>query len=365
MLLISSEFPPGPGGIGQHTASLLQAWPESDAVHLLTNQDYCSPKEAAQYQVALLRASQKLIPFVSRDKPLYPFQRALQALQLVRNTKASRIIVSGRFPLWLGGLIKTVYPRRRVDAFVHGTEITPKKNWQDKVNAWALKLMDNIYPVSSFTAKLLPNDIPNEKVSIIPNGIDPQWLERAAQNGNTKMPLKGSPRLLTVGNVTYRKGQHRVIRALPALLQRFPKAHYHIVGLPTLRAEMQALAEELNVAHALTFHGKVARETLYGFYSSCDLFIMLSENQADGDVEGFGIAILEANAFGMPAIGASGCGIEDAINEASGKLVDGDDSVAIAHAAAQIIAAQQRYAQGARQWAERHSWDVNIKPILR
>ena len=362
-MIISSEFPPGPGGIGQHTASLLRAWPKGNPILLLTNQDYCSPQEAAQYQAAHLRASQKLIPFVSRDKPFYPFQRALQALQLVRNTKASRIIVSGRFPLWLGGLVKTVYPRRRVDAFVHGTEITPKKNWQDKVNAWALKLMDNIYPVSSFTAKLLPADIPKKKVSIVPNGIDPAWLEQAAQYGINEMPLKGSPRLLTVGNVTYRKGQHRVIKALPALLQRFPQVHYHIVGLPTLRAEMQALAEELNVAHALTFHGKVAREDLYGFYSSCDLFIMLSENQADGDVEGFGIAILEANAFGMPAIGASGCGIEDAISAASGKLVDGDTPEDIAAAAAQLLSEQESYAQGARQWAEVHSWARLIEKL--
>mgnify|MGYP003346336418 CR=1 FL=1 len=43
--------------------------------------------------------------------------------------------------------------------------------------------------------------------------------------------------------------------------------------------------------------------------------MMLSERQPDGDIEGFGIAILEANYYGLPAIGASDCGIEDAIDE--------------------------------------------------
>ena len=41
--------------------------------------------------------------------------------------------------------------------------------------------------------------------------------------------LQGSPILLTVGGVTPRKGQHRVIRALPEIIRSYPQACYHIV----------------------------------------------------------------------------------------------------------------------------------------
>jgi len=363
IFIISSEFPPGPGGIGQHTASLLKAWPEAEAVHLLTKQDYCSPQQAAHYNADHLSTHQQITHFVPRGRPLYPLRRAIQALKLVPETQASRILVSGRFPLWLGGLIKTVYPSRRVEAFVHGTEITPKHNWQDKVNTWALKRMDKVYPVSSFTAGFLPANIPADRIKIVPNGIDQGWLERAAQRDKGKLDIEGSPRLLTVGNVTYRKGQHRVIKALPAILKRFPDAHYHIVGLPTLKQEMLELAKELKVEYAVTFHGKVEREKLYDFYSSCDVFVMLSENQADGDVEGFGIAILEANAFHMPAIGAKGCGIADAIGENSGLLVDGDQPEAVIEGVATLVEHKARYSLGARSWAEAHSWSTIIKML--
>ena len=50
---------------------------------------------------------------------------------------------------------------------------------------------------------------------------------------------------------------------------------------------------------------------------------MLSEETKFGDVEGFGIAVLEANHCGLPAIGSKNTGIEDAISVGfSGLVVD-------------------------------------------
>ena len=54
-----------------------------------------------------------------------------------------------------------------------------------------------------------------------------------------------------------------------------------------------------------------------------EIFIMMSEMTESGDVEGFGIAIIEANSLGLPSIGTLGSGIEDAIeNNFSGVLVN-------------------------------------------
>ena len=57
--------------------------------------------------------------------------------------------------------------------------------------------------------------------------------------------------LLTVGNVTERKGQEVVIRALPSL----PGVRYEMIGLPTRAAELAALARELGVATASSSSG--------------------------------------------------------------------------------------------------------------
>jgi phosphatidylinositol alpha-1,6-mannosyltransferase len=106
-----------------------------------------------------------------------------------------------------------------------------------------------------------------------------------------------------------------------------------------------------------------SRQELFRAFASADLFVMLSENQKNGDLEGFGIAILEANAFGLPAIGASGCGIEDAISPESGILIDGNDASAMVHAMERILENKQAFSKGARHWAEQHNWAELIKEL--
>ena len=93
--------------------------------------------------------------------------------------------------------------------------------------------------------------------------------------------------------------------------------------------------------------------------------MMLSEHTSKGDVEGFGIAILEANALGIPSIGAKGCGIEDAIsNYHSGILVNHQDEQGILEAINTLIANYSEYSKHAIQWTENFSWDKIIRRYL-
>jgi phosphatidylinositol alpha-1,6-mannosyltransferase len=93
-------------------------------------------------------------------------------------------------------------------------------------------------------------------------------------------------------------------------------------------------------------------------YKGCDIFMMLSENQADGDMEGFGIAILEANYFGKPAIGSIGCGIEDAIEEGyNGFKINNKDIYATATAVSKILMSETDWATQSEAWAAKHNWN--------
>ena len=94
-----------------------------------------------------------------------------------------------------------------------------------------------------------------------------------------------------------------------------------MVGIPSQQKKLEQLGEELGVQTWLYFMERSSEEHLVKALKGSDLFLMLSEAQSDGDVEGFGIAVLEANACGVPAIGSKGCGIEDAIEDHySGRL---------------------------------------------
>jgi phosphatidylinositol alpha-1,6-mannosyltransferase len=92
---------------------------------------------------------------------------------------------------------------------------------------------------------------------------------------------------------------------------------------------------------------------------------MLSTETVTGDVEGFGIAILEANAMGIPAIGAKGCGIEDAINPGkSGLLIAVDDTVAFIDGITEILQHRTAFKKEASEWAKRHDWSHVIKHYI-
>lgn len=360
-LVISSEFPPGPGGIGQHAHSMTIALRQQEKVHVLCNQDYSEQRQISTFN-SNLPGNCVMHHFISRTRNLATMRRLLQAFQLVKDVNPDVILVTGRLPLWIGGMLKYRYPNIRVIGIAHGTEISLSGGWAAAVTAFFYQRLDKLVAVSTFTETLLHTKMKRNKVVIVPNGLDAETL--AIQPGATQH-FVGSPALLTVGNLTPRKGQHRVVKALPVIRSYHPQVHYHIVGLPTQAKRIESLARELGVQANLTIHGRVASHCeLLSMYRSADVFIMLSENQSNGDVEGFGIAILEANAFGIPAIGAKGCGIEDAISSQSGLLVDGDDPEEIAKAVSSILQNYDSFSQGARKWAEKHNWDGLIKQII-
>lgn len=361
-LVISSEFPPGPGGIGQHAWSLVQALRQYSNVHVLAHQDYASSDEVHAFNEAMDGAV-TVTPFIRRWGKFQLVYKGVTAFRLFRRLRPERVIVTGRFPVWVGGLLKIVYPKSTVVGFAHGSEVTAQGGLPARITYWALRRLDAVWAVSTFTQQALaPANM--RHIGVLPNGIDSQLLAIARQP-QPAFPWQGDPRLLTVGNLTPRKGQHRVIQSLPAICEQFPGVQYHIVGLPTTKPHLQQLAETLGVANHITFHNRLPkREDLYRAFASADIFIMLSENQPNGDVEGFGIAILEANAFGIPAIGAKGCGIEDAIGPESGILVDGNNHTEITKAIKTILNNYQAYSTGARNWAEQHNWDTLITKIV-
>jgi phosphatidylinositol alpha-1,6-mannosyltransferase len=196
---------------------------------------------------------------------------------------------------------------------------------------------------------------------VIPNGLDKGDF---VLTSNIK--LMGNPALLTVGHVSPRKGQHRMIKALPEVLQKFPNAVYHIVGKPLNQVRLTQQAIALGLEDKVVFHGAVgAHGQLWDYYLAADIFILLSENQPNGDVEGFGIVALEANAVGTPVIGAKYCGVVEAVKDGkSGVLVDGNNAEEIVHAIDYCMKNHEILKVSSQEWAIVHDWDIVGKRFL-
>jgi len=355
ILFLCSEFPPGPGGIGNHGFNLIKTLQQKGyQVSIITNLENATTTESQDFA----KKENLEINYINREGIL-PLQFRRIAAAFSKVSPYHYILCSGMFSLWIGGLLKLIYPKKKNIAIIHGTEVTDTNSIHQRFTKWALRKFDTIISVSKYTQEQIEPQYNKIKYEVIPNAISVADLQKYIRRGEPETTKwKGSPSLLTVGNITRRKGQQNIIKVLPKLIKIYPEIHYHMVGLPSKKTEFEKLAHELNVQDYITFHGKVDTQTLYTSYQCCDVFVMLSEKQPDGDVEGFGIAILEANYFGKPAIGAIDCGIEDAIDEGNtGYKVPNNNPELIAEALQKIMSNYNYYHSHAKSWALKHDWN--------
>lgn len=348
VLIVTSEFPPQPGGIANHAYNLALAL-NSNAyeVTVIADQRSCNGLEEKIFDKTLPYNTIR-IP-ITQPRFLMYFKRIYKVL---RNTKASEhVIATGKFSLWSVAFC-SLFLSRHFICVVHGTEVNYKNRWLKSLVNWSLSKFESVIAVSNYTKSLITYLGLNIKV--IPNGINfDKWENRIRRN----MLLKGDPKLITVGNVSSRKGQQNVIAHLPFLINAYPEIHYHCIGLKTEVDDFLQLANNLKVQNHVTFHGRKSDAELKAMLNDADIFIMLSSETSTGDVEGFGIAILEANAMGVPAIGALDCGIEDAINQnKSGMLVPAKDAEALLAAIRTLQNDNVNFQNGAIDWAKKHDW---------
>jgi phosphatidyl-myo-inositol dimannoside synthase len=352
IVLITSEFPPLPGGIGNH-AFFLAKYLQKYNYEVSVLSDYRLEKNDVEFDK---QQAFKVIR-VRRNFNKY-FNRFTEAFSLIKKNEI--VIVSGKFSLWLGAFMKCFFLKKKFIAVLHGSEIFAGGKWTKSLTKWSIKKYDKLIAVSQFTKELTLKQNDQLDVIVINNGFSVQ-----ENSFYSKIAIKGKPSIVTVGNVTFRKGQQNVIKALPKLKEKFPEIHYHIIGIPTEKRKFEELAKNLNVENCITFHGMLSDEDLKSILSQTNVFFMLSEQLNNGDVEGFGIAVLEANYFGIPAIGSKNSGIADAINDHySGRLVTPKNSDEVVEAFSEIINNYEKYSKQAKLWSKEFDWSKVIKKYL-
>jgi phosphatidylinositol alpha-1,6-mannosyltransferase len=166
--------------------------------------------------------------------------------------------------------------------------------------------------------------------------------------------------VLTVGRLQKRKGHDHLIQALPAIRSGIPDVLYSIVGDGPERESLQRLVDQLGVQDAVQFRDQIDDTTLLHCYQQCDLFA-LPNRTVDGDFEGFGMVLLEAQACGKPVLtGTSGGTGEAMAVDCTGERVDCTDLNRISESITRLLDGRARRSSlgeaGRRLVCERFSW---------
>jgi len=134
--------------------------------------------------------------------------------------------------------------------------------------------------------------------------------------------------LCTVARLCAYKGHDVVLRALASLpMEQRQEFAYLVAGKGPSLESLQRTARELGVDSLVHWLGFVPEAQLNTLYNASDLFVLCTrEIRGSQEVEGFGLAFLEAQACGVPVVGTRTGGIPDAICEGEGGwLINQDD----------------------------------------
>lgn len=323
-LLVTSEFPPTHGGIQRYTARLaaeLSARSQAVAVVAPMAPGYERFDQHQPFATVRYRPTGRRLDLVKM------FAAAVRAARL---KKRDYTIAASWYP---SGLVAALLPRRLrgpLAIVAHGAELTPRGPWRARLMRYVFDCADVILADSAYSRKLLAQAGIGRDAVVTHAGVDlrpPQGT-----------PRSDDPCLLSVGRLVRRKGFDRVITALPALLQEFPRLRYEIVGDGPERRNLSALARKLGVEQRIVFHGNVDDRALQRAYERAWCFALPVRDEG-GSVEAFGIVYLEAAAAGLAAVGGRNSGAEDAIVDGeTGLLVDGDDVGEITAALRKLLA---------------------------
>ncbi len=138
-------------------------------------------------------------------------------------------------------------------------------------------------------------------------------------------------RLLSVGRLVEKKGQHFQLALLAELNRRSLPAELTIIGEGPLRNALETQARALGV-NAI-FAGALAQEEVQRAYAAADIFLHTGIVDAEGDRDGLPNVVPEAMAAGVCVISSPGGGAAEAIvHEATGLIADPRDPAALAAA---------------------------------
>jgi phosphatidyl-myo-inositol dimannoside synthase len=335
ILLISSEFPPGPGGIGTHAFQLTQelgrlGW----KLYVVTEQNYCPENEiklfneSVGFPVYQIKAGPSINDLWKRWK---------KCKAIIRDFKPDLIIATNRLPVYFSSLLSRRFSIPLV-AIGHGTEFGVTLKRKRFYNRRAYRRAALIIAVSEYTKKqILSSGIKAKKITVIPNGADHNKFRKVPelliQEFKAKKDLTDRRIILTVGSISPRKGQWVIIEALPERVKDFPDLLYDCVGLDTNNSVLQNRVKELGIEKNVLFAGRCPSDEVLLWYNACDIFAMTSTRTGDGDFEGFGIAVIEAALCGKPAIVSDNSGLTEAVeNNVTGIITKEKDPSSVAQA---------------------------------
>lgn len=220
---------------------------------------------------------------------------------------------------------------------------------------------DLFLPISQlWRDKLLSLGAPPEKTLIHRMGVDSETFTlrpRALAPGETV-------RLISVGRFVEKKGFDDAIAAFAEAIRApgAPPASLTMIGGGALKPRCEQMARDLGLGAAVRFTGLAPHAQVAAELDRAHLFVLPSKTARDGDMEGVPVALMEAQAMGLPVLSTRHSGIPELVeHEVTGLLCAEGDRAGLAANMAALMAAPERWAAMGQAGAARVRAEFDAK----
>ncbi|NDY91914.1 glycosyltransferase family 4 protein [Ideonella livida] len=215
--------------------------------------------------------------------------------------------------------------------------------------------------ISDYNRRYLQTQgVPDARLAVVRCGVSLQaGAPRPAAAAGT--PL----RVGSLGRLVEKKGMDVLLRALAQAVAQGQDLQLDIAGDGPLREPLQALAQTLGVAPRVRFLGAMGHAQVAAWLGSLDVFALACQVDAQGDMDGVPVALMEAMSQGVPVLSTRLSGIPELV-------VDGQTGLLAEPGHADSLAAQlmrlagdaalrsRLGAAGARHALDEFSQQVNL-----
>ncbi|HLM50200.1 MAG TPA: glycosyltransferase family 4 protein [Solirubrobacteraceae bacterium] len=341
VLILSWEYPPLiEGGLARHVRKLAEQLvaAEDVEVHVLTRGDDAMAVEEELDGVLVHRVREPRRPrdlgeFVAWIEHM---NADMLAAEVELGDRHAFDLVHGHD--WLVAVAGDHLARRfgcPLIMTIHATEYGRHQGWVDKhpqsyihgTERWVTNRADAVITCSHYMRGHVADiyGLDEERVSVIPNGIDPLDLQPGADGDLLRLREQfAAPHervVLLVGRLVYEKGFQLALEALPGIVERLGDVRFLVAGSGTHEAQLREQAEQLGLMEHGKFLGWIGDDVLHALYRISDLCVVPSL------YEPFGLVALEAMASGCPCIVADTGGLREIVppDERVGLRFNGGD----------------------------------------
>ncbi|HBO16925.1 MAG: Glycosyl transferase, group 1 family [Candidatus Moranbacteria bacterium GW2011_GWE2_35_2-] len=359
ILFISRAYPPILGGIENQNYEISKSLSEIADVKIIAN-----------------KFGRKMLPLFA------PYA----LIQIIFLLPKYDVILLGDGVLSIIGWFVKLFSQKPVISIAHGLDL----NWNSSsLGVWYEKILIKLYKklwVEIFFEKIdkfiavgnttikegVKLGIPKEKFVFVPNGVDTEKFlgtrnySRHDLEKTINMNLSEKKVLLTLGRLARRKG---VAWFIENVMPKLPNNIIYVVsGNGPDKENIKAAIKRTKQFDRVKLFGPATDPEKFLLYNTVDLFVQPNIKVA-GDMEGFGLVVLEAAVCRRVVITSELEGLKDAItNGKNGFLVDPENTEKYAAKIKALLEnddVRKIFGERAREFVkENYTWEIIAKKYL-